>query len=127
VTSHGGNWLATRGDRNNVITVFSSADGLQWSEAGTIDGPELSLSSPGLFEEVGNELIFGPGATVTEFGTPGTFSSTDGTTWAPVDLRAEAYLGELAVGDGVMAVTGTIPGTGESTASTGAIWIRASD
>jgi hypothetical protein len=127
VTSHGGNWLATRGDRDNVITVYSSADGLQWSEAATIEGPERSLSAPGLFEEVGDELIFGPGATVTEFGTPGTFSSTDGTTWSPVDLGAEAFLGELAIGDGVMAVTGTIPGDGGSTTSTGAIWIRASD
>ena len=127
VSSHGGDWLATLGDRNDTITLWSSADGLQWTESTTLQGHERSLASPGLFEEVGDELILSPGATVTEFGTPGTWSSTDGMTWSPVDLGADAWLGELAIGDGVVAITGTIPGSGESTTSSGGIWIRASD
>ena len=81
----------------------------------------------GLFEEIGDELILSPGATVSEFGTPGTWSSSDGTTWSPVDFGADAFLGELAIGDGVLAMTGTIPGSGETTTSTGGIWIRASN
>ena len=127
VSSRGGDWLATLGDRNDEITLWSSADGLQWSESGTLQGNERSLASPGLFEEVGEELILSPGATVSEFGTPGTWSSTDGMTWSPVDLGADAWLGELAIGDGVVAMTGTIPGSGETTTSTGGIWIRASN
>ena len=127
VTSHGGNWLATLGDSADTITLWSSADGLEWSEAGTLQGLERSLASPGLFEEIGDELIVSPGATVTEFGTPGAWSSSDGTTWSPVDLGAEASLGELAIGDGVLAMTGTIRGSGETTTSTGGIWIRASN
>lgn len=127
VTSHGGNWLATLGDRNDVITLYSSADGLEWTAGGTIQGPQRSLASPGLFEEIGDELIYSPGATVSEFGTPGTFSSTDGTTWSPVEAFADAFLGQLAVGDGVKAVTGTIRGTGDSATSVGGIWIRATD
>jgi hypothetical protein len=127
VTSHGGNWLATLGDRNDTITLYSSPDGLEWSAAGTLQGNQRSLASPGLFEEVGDELILSPGATVTEFGTPGTWSSTDGTTWSPIDLGADAFLGELTIGDGVVAMTGTVPGSGETTTSTGGIWIRASD
>ena len=127
VSSHGGNWLATLGDRNDTITLWSSADGLEWSESGTLQGNERSLASPGLFEELRDELILSPGATVTEFGTPGTWSSTDGTTWSPVDLGADAWVGELAIGDGVLAMTGTIPGSGDTTTSTGGIWIRASD
>lgn len=126
VTSHGGNWLATLGDRNDTITLWSSADGLEWSAAGTLQGPQRDLGTPGLFEEIGDELILSPVATVSLFGTPGTWSSTDGTTWTPVDLGTDAWLGELAVGDGVVAATGTIPGSGESTTSTGGIWIRAS-
>jgi len=127
VTSHGGNWLATLGDSADTITLWSSADGIEWSEAGTLQGRERSLASTGLFEEIGDELIISPGATVTEFGTPGTWSSNDGTTWSPVDLGADAFLGGLAIGDGVLAVTGTIPGSGETTTSTGGIWIRASN
>ena len=127
VSSHGGGWLATLGHRDEPTSLWSSADGLAWSETGSLDTPELSLSSAGLFEEVGDELILSPGATVSEFGTPGTWSSTDGTTWSPVDLGADAWLGELAIGDGVVAMTGTIPGSGETTTSTGGIWIRASD
>ena len=127
VSSHGGDWLATLGDRNDAITLWSSADGLQWSQSGTLQGNERSLASPGLFEEVGDELILSPGATVSEFGTPGTWSSTDGMTWSPVDLGADAFVGELAIGDGVVAMTGTIPGSGQTTTSTGGIWIRASD
>ena len=127
VTSHGGDWMATLGDQNETITLWSSADGLEWSEAGTLQGPERSLADVGLFEEIGDELILSPGATVSEFGTPGTWSSSDGTTWSPVDLGADAFLGKLAIGDGVLAMTGTIPGSGETTTSTGGIWIRASE
>ena len=114
VSSHGDGWLATLGRRDEATSLWSSADGLAWSETGSLDTPELSLSSAGLFEEVGDELILSPGATVTEFGTPGAWSSTDGTTWSPVDLGADAWLGELAIGDGVVAMTGTIPGSGET-------------
>jgi hypothetical protein len=127
VTSFGGNWLATLGDRNDLITVWSSADGLEWTAGATLQGNQRSLASPGLFEEVGDELILSPGATVSLFGTPGTWASTDGTTWSPVDLGADGYAGELAIGDAVAAMTGTIPGSGETGASSGAIWIRASD
>ena len=119
--------MATLGDSADTVTLWSSADGLDWSEAGTLQGRERSLASPGLFEEIGDELIISPGATVTEFGTPGTWSSSDGTTWSPIDLGADAFLGELAIGDGVLAMTGTNRGSGETTTSTGGIWIRASD
>ena len=60
-------------------------------------------------------------------GTPGAWSSTDGTTWSPIDLGADAWVGDLAIGDGVLAMTGTIPGPVEGFTSTGVIWIRASD
>jgi hypothetical protein len=127
VTSRGGDWLATLGDPSELITLYSSPDGLAWTEIGTVQGNPRSLASTGLFEEIGPELILSPGATVSELGTPGTWSSTDGTTWAPVDLGADAFLGELAHGNGVVALTGTVPGPGGSTTSTGAIWIRAAD
>ncbi len=127
VSSHGGDWLATLGNREDVVTVFESSDGLNWSEAGTFQTPERNLAAPGLFEEVGAELILSPGATTTWEGTPGTFASTDGATWSPVDLGVDAYTGELAIGDGVVAMTGTIPGTGDDVGSTAVIWIKATD
>lgn len=110
-----------------LLVVGYTERGLEWSEPGTVQGRERSLVSPGLFEEIGDELIVSPRATVTEFGTPGTWSSSEGTTCSPIDLGADAFLGELAIGDGVLAITGTILGSGETTTSTGGIWIRASN
>ena len=127
VSSLGGDWLATLGRRDAPTSLWSSADGLSWTESGSLDHPEGSVATPGLFEEVGDELIFAPNATVTFDGTPGIWSSADGTTWSPIDLGADAWIGELAVSDGVVAMTGTIPGPADGFTSTGAIWIRASD
>ena len=127
VSSFGSDWMATIGNREETTSLWSSADGLTWSQAGSVDARNVSAASAGLFEEVGSELILAPGASVSFSGTPGALSSTDGTTWSPIDLGADAYVGELAIGDRVVAMTGTIPGGGEDAASTGVIWIRASD
>ena len=127
VSSHGGDWLATLGLRDGPTQLWSSSDGLTWSESTSLETPDRSMATAGLFEEVGTELILSPGATTTWEGTPGAFSSTDGTTWSSIDLGADAYVGELAIGDGVVAMTGTIPGSGEGFTSTAGIWIKSSD
>ena len=125
VSSHGGDWLATLSQASGQTSVWSSSDGLTWSESSSLETLDRNLSTPGLFQEVGDELILSPGATTTFDGTSGTFSSTDGTTWSPVDLGADAYLGDLAIGDGVVAMTGTIEGSAENFTSTAGIWIKA--
>jgi hypothetical protein len=127
VSSHGGDWLATLGHRDETTQLWASADGLTWTEAGSLDARNLTTASAGLFEEIGAELILAPGGSVFWDGTPGVWSSTDGTTWSPIDLGADAYAGDVAVGDGVVAMTGTIPGPAEGFTSTAGIWIRASD
>ena len=127
VSSRGGDWMATIGNREETTSLWSSVDGLTWSEAGSLDARNLTTTSAGLFEEVGNELILAPGASVFMDGTPGAWSSTDGSTWSPIDLGADAFVGELAIGDGVVAMSGTIPGPTDGFTSTGVIWIRASD
>ena len=127
VSSRGGDWLATLGQRDETTSLWASADGLNWSGAGTLDARNLSSVGAGLFEEVSSELILAPGASGAYDGTPGAWSSTDGTTWSPIDLGADAWVGDLAIGDGVLAMTGTIPGPVEGFTSTGVIWIRASD
>jgi hypothetical protein len=127
VSSRGGDWLATLGQPDETTSLWASADGLTWSGAGTVDARNLSSITAGLFEEVGTELILAPGASITFDGTPGAWSSTDGTTWSPIGLGADAWVGDLAIGDGVLAMTGTLPGPAEGFTSTGLIWIRASD
>jgi hypothetical protein len=126
VSSFGGDWLATLGRRGAPTSLWSSADGLSWSETGSLDHPEGGLATAGLFDEVLDELILAPNATVTFEGQPGIWSSTDGMAWSPIDMGA-AWVGDLAIGDGVVAITGTIPGPADGFTSTGAIWIRASD
>jgi hypothetical protein len=127
ISSHGGDWLATLTLEDASTALWSSADGLAWSEAGSLATPPRNMATPGLFEEVGDGLVLSPAATVAFDGTPGIWSSTDGTAWAPIDLGADAWVGELAIGDGVVAMTGTVPGQADGFTSTGAIWIRASD
>ncbi len=125
VSSLGPDWVATLAQRDYTTTTFTSSDGLTWSEAGTIPLANENVADAGLLEEIGDELLSSPGGGLWFEGMPGVFASADGATWSPVDMSADAWLAKLAIGDGVVAVTGTIPGA-ESTTS-GGIWIRDTD
>ncbi len=47
VSSHGGDWLATLGDRNDEITLWSSADGLAVDRVRHAPGTRAQLGQPG--------------------------------------------------------------------------------
>jgi hypothetical protein len=123
VTSRGPDWVATLGHPGDVTAVWTSADGLAWVEVGSLNAPG-STSSP-LLEEVGDALLFSPGSGAPFDGTVGAWSSTDAATWSILDLGADPWLRSLARGDGVVAVSGTIPAADFS--SVGAVWVRASE
>jgi hypothetical protein len=125
VSSFGADWVATLAQPGNVISTWTSSDGLTWTESGSIQMGERSIAVAGLLEEIGDELISSPGGTPFFIGDPGVFSSTDGAAWSPVDMGADAWLGELAIGNGVAVVTGTI--VDADGGITGGIWIRATD
>lgn len=128
VSSRGGDWVATLGHRDETTSIWASANGLDWTEAGRLDARNLTSATGGLAKEVGSEVILAPGASTFFDGTPGAWSSTstDNANWTPIDLgSADAWLGDLAIGDGVVALTGTVPG--EDFTSTGVIWIRSSE
>ena len=95
VSSHGGDWLAT----------LSRANGPTWCgrpPTACLVGVE-PLESPSTIVRAG--LLRGGrlGADPSRRVRPshgrdaGTFSSTDGTTWSPIDLGADTYAGELAL------------------------------
>jgi hypothetical protein len=112
VSSLGPDWVATRTERDDTTATWTSADGLTWTQVGSIPMRNMNLASAGLLEEVGDELISSPGAGTYFEGTPGVFSSTDGASWSAEDMGEDAWLGELAIGEFT---------------STFGIWIRASD
>lgn len=122
VSSLGRDWVATLGHHDAPITSWFSANGLDWSEAGSLAA--APSTGAGLLEEVGEQLVFSPGSGYYE-GTAGVWSSTDGANGAVEDFGTEVWLGGIAQGDGVIAATGTVPGT--NGASTGGVWVKASD
>ena len=122
ISSHGPDWVATFSGRDDTTSTWTSSDGLTWTEAGRIPIRNVNVADAGLLAEVADELVSSPGGGSWIEGTPGVYSSTDGAAWAAVDPLAEAWLSQLAIGDGVAAVIGTISG---DDATTGAIWIRA--
>ena len=122
VSSLGRDWVATLGHRDAPIATWFSANGLDWSEAGSLEA--APSTSAGVFEEVGAQLMFSPGSGYYE-GTAGVWSSTDGANWALEDFGVEVWLGGIAQGDGIIAATGTVPGANGT--STSGVWVKASD
>lgn len=122
VSSLGPDWVATLGHPDAPTATWLSANGLDWSEVGSLDA--AGHTSAGVFEEVGDELLFSPMSGCCDDAV-GVWSSTDGATWAPVEFGADIWLGGIAQGDSIIAATGTVPSP-DFTSTAGA-WVRASD
>jgi len=125
VSSLGPDWVATLSERDQTTSTFTSSDGLTWTKSGSIPMSNLNVADAGLLAELTGELLSSSGGGIYFDGTPGVFSSTDGASWSPVDMGADAWLNSLAIGDGLVAVSGTMPGADFATAA--GIWIRATD
>jgi hypothetical protein len=123
ISSLGPDWVATLGQADTTIGAWFSANGLDWTAAGTF-GAEPNTTA-GVFDEIGDELIFSPGSGMYFDGPAGAWSSTDGAQWSALDLGADAWLGGVARSESVVALTATRPGPNFT--STIGIWVRAAD
>lgn len=122
VSSLGPDWVATLGRRDAPLSTWFSANGLDWSEVGSLEADPNA--SAGVFEEIGGNLIFSPGQPGPFEGFVGVWSSRDGANWAAVDFGAEIWLGGIAEAPGIIAVTGTVPAADFT--STAGVWMTAS-
>lgn len=122
VSSLGPDWVATIGHHDAPTAIWASANGLDWSEVGSLEADPNT--SAGVFEEVGGELLFSPGSGYLE-GFVGVWSSPDGASWARADIGAEIWLGGIAQAPSIIAVSGTVPAADFT--STAGVWVKAAD
>ena len=120
MSSLGPDWVATPGCHDAPTATWFSANGLDWSEIGSVEADAIPS---GVFEELRGEVLFSPGSGGYE-GFVGVWSSADGATWTRVNFGAQLWLGGIAQAEGIIAVTGTVPHANFT--STGGVWVKAS-
>lgn len=122
----GPDWVAFLHRRDGSIRTFRSADGLDWTEVGLIERDEELFVFAPVIPEVDGRLYFSTVGTgvAPGSGQAGIWTSTDGATWEPMEMGADAYLGGMTAHDGTaVAITTRVAGN----SSAAEIWIGPTD
>lgn len=107
VAALGPDWVAALPTQEEAAEFWFSTNGIDWEPAATIpDVGPLSSWTP-VFTEIDGRLYFSANGGAYPGGSPGTWSSADGSTWEPVDLGTDAHLGGIVAGQDVMVIAGT--------------------
>jgi hypothetical protein len=119
VTGFGPDWIAAVGERDRPTQVWRSANGLEWTRAGSIPSNERGYTT--LLAFVGGELLYAPADGYFLEGEPGAWTSETGETWARIGVPENSWFSAVVEGRGLVALTGSTPiGDG----STPGIWVR---
>ena len=122
----GPDWVAASAERDSRAPTWFSADGIGWEPAGEIPAEHPENWDP-VLDEADGELYFSATGEASHYpGAPGgAWSSTDGRTWQPIELGADAHLGAVVDGPDAIVLAGTI--VLDDRASAIGIWVRAAD
>lgn len=107
VAALGSGWVAALPLPDGSVRFWTSDDGLDWAEAGGVEGSGTQFGFGLFLQAVGDRLFFPFVGGGQLFSDPGAWSSTDALTWEPVDLGADVSLGGIAAGAGTVVLTGT--------------------
>lgn len=107
VAALGSGWVAALPLQDGSMRFWASDDGLDWIEAGGIQHTGSEFGFEPFLEGDGGRLYFSFVEGGEFAATPGAWSSSDAVTWEPIDLGADARLSDVAIGAGIVVLTGT--------------------
>jgi hypothetical protein len=91
---------------DGFVEFWSSADGVAWERAGTIERDEALSRFQPVFAEHDGRVYFSTNGG-HPYGDKGIWTSADALTWNEVDLGTDAHLGGMASGSGVIVLHAT--------------------
>lgn len=117
-------WIAVLPLQDGSMQFWASDDGLEWAESSVLPAPGPLEAYDPVFAEVGGRLYFSIAGGGALHRTTGAWSSSDGTSWEPLDLGVDAHLGGIVAGADIVVLTGTELTDQGNLAS---IWVGGSD